>query len=136
MRPGGYVAGAVDDERLAAGAELTADRVELRERSVFVRAALNEQRRGRDRGQERRNVPRAKGGIEPRAVPAPEGAVDVGVVTREARAKIGLAVCDAAAAIDLTDRSSTNTCGAISTRARAVTWRAPTAMIAMEAPSL
>src|SRR4051812_22309516 len=59
------------------------DAMDLPERAVFVVHPLHSKNRATDAGEFRLDVPFAKGRMQPDAVPAPEGGVDIVVIAAE-----------------------------------------------------
>src|SRR5260221_3400436 len=74
---------------LEASGHAAHDGVDLGQRAVFVIGALDRQHRAAHAGQNALDVPGAKVRMKPDVVPAAEGAVDIGVIAREAPPQVG-----------------------------------------------
>src|SRR6202022_3753334 len=80
-------------QRLRMPGALARDRLDVRERSVLVGLALDQQRGYADLGQRGLDVPASEVRMQPPRVPAPEGIVGILVVPGEARPQsVGRAV--------------------------------------------
>ena len=90
----GRMAAAVEHQRFDRRIEAPLERADLGERAVLIGATLDRQHRNADIVDRVLDGPLREAWIEPGVVPAAEGALDIAVMTREARAQIALAIGD------------------------------------------